>query len=365
MKHLFYSLAILLTCSLGFAQRDVVAVVGKTPQKIEAKNLQFLSSSTYRLQNELTSLNENVLQSNRIAALAFNQNSTQLVFMTLDNGNIFAYDLQNQTLSTLKKGEPFAQCSVGMQFARMTLAPNGNIYAINNNATSVLEISQHNGSYRVKDLGYLTDVSSKGKSLLERYEGWGGDMVADVNGDLYIISASGRVFLVSLENMTSSYIGEIKNLEKGFSTNGAAVDNQGNVILGNSQGKGFYAVNMDNLNAKKIGEGNAPIYDLASAYFLHNDASNSEIKNNNLSLYPTKVKERQITLSSINKNLKGKGKVVVLDINGQVSLEKDVVFNQNKINISLQNLPNVGFYIVKVLDQNNNEIHNEKIMVLR
>ncbi len=364
MKRILFSISAMLTLSAGFSQTDVVAVTGVSPNKIEAKNLQFLNSSTYRMQNELTSFENTPLTSKGIAALSYNKDQTQLVYMDLSQQNIYAYDLRSGMTTTIQKGDELAHCSLGMQFARMTLAPNGNIYAINNNATSVLEISEKNGVYTVKDLGYLTDTSTSEKSLLDRYVGWGGDMVADANGTLYIISARAKVFSVDLKNMTSSYIGTIENLENGFTTNGAAVDKNGNVLVANSQGKGVYSFNINDLKAQKASQDLPAVYDLASPYFLNNKLSQLSA-NSQLSLYPTKVKDRQITLSSLNTKLSGKGKVIVLDVNGQVMFEKDIVFNQTNKDISLRTLPNVGYYIVKVLDKNDNEIHNEKIIVLR
>ncbi len=53
---------------------------------------------------------------------------------------------------------------------------------------------------------------------------WGGDMIADASGNLYVITAHNHVFKIDVQSRMATYISEIKELPAGFTTNGAVVD---------------------------------------------------------------------------------------------------------------------------------------------
>ena len=60
-------------------------------------------------------------------------------------------------------------------------------------------------------------------------------MVADANGNLYLIQANRNVFKVNIETKMAKWLGTIKGLPQGFSTNGAMVEAGSKVIVASSE----------------------------------------------------------------------------------------------------------------------------------
>ena len=125
----------------------------------------------------------------------------------------------------------------------------------------------------ITDMGNLVDaLSNNGISVHNQCSSWGGDIVADAFGTLYLFSASRNVFLIDPETRIATYKGTISNLSPTFTVNGAAAIDDDNVIVSSANTfEGFYKVDVDNLAATKI---NTPgkIYnasDLASCNLLH------------------------------------------------------------------------------------------------
>ncbi|MEI9956835.1 MAG: hypothetical protein WDM90_11150 [Ferruginibacter sp.] len=63
----------------------------------------------------------------------------------------------------------------------------------------------------VTDLGNLVDAedNKSGISIHNKCTSWGGDMIADAYGKLYVISAARQVFKVDIDTRIASYIGFI------------------------------------------------------------------------------------------------------------------------------------------------------------
>lgn len=96
-------------------------------------------------------------------------------------------------------------------------------------------------------------------------------MIADAFGKLYIIAASKNVFVVDVNSRLTTYKGTITGLPANYTTNGAAVDADGNIILSSATAfVGYYKMNIADLVATKI-EGSDMVYnasDLASGNLL-------------------------------------------------------------------------------------------------
>ena len=105
-----------------------------------------------------------------------------------------------------------------------------------------------------------------------------------MNGNLYLITARNHIFKISLPSKKCDYLGMIKNLPEGFSSNGASADEKGELIVscGASIGKNFspiYKVNWSSLEAKPIGDkisGIGNISDMASSNLLFQKAEREE-----------------------------------------------------------------------------------------
>jgi hypothetical protein len=81
----------------------------------------------------------------------------------------------------------------------MSTGNDGNIYALSNSGSQLLKIFYKDGKYAVTDLGIVKDDSGNGENQLSKMQtGFGGDMISDDNNNIYVFSAFGSVFKVSL-----------------------------------------------------------------------------------------------------------------------------------------------------------------------
>lgn len=128
----------------------------------------------------------------------------------------------------------------------MTTAPDGYMYALNNAGTEFLKISE-NGT--IQNLGPISQFVEKAKSFDQETAVYGGDMIADAFGNLYVISASQHVFKINPNKLSAEYLGQIKGLPGNYTVNGAAVERDGSILLGTSSQNGFYTLNIDTMEA--------------------------------------------------------------------------------------------------------------------
>src|SRR5205085_4942181 len=117
------------------------------------------------------------------------------------------------------------------QVTRMVIASDGNGYALNNSGSHLVRFTTGENA-QITDLGELHDAPENGDMKInDASTSWGGDLLADVSGYLYVISAHNHVFKIDVQTKTATYIQKIKGLPEGFTTNGAVVDSDGNIII--------------------------------------------------------------------------------------------------------------------------------------
>ncbi|HEX6333302.1 MAG TPA: hypothetical protein VFZ78_03685, partial [Flavisolibacter sp.] len=127
------------------------------------------------------------------------------------------YYFQDEAFGPLK-----APRDIPNQITRMVIASNGNGYALTNDAHHLIQFTTSKRPV-ITDLGSITDAPSNTVSI-HNGGGYGGDMVADTKENLYLVTANRHVFKISIETRVAEYLGQIKGLPRGFTTNGAAVE---------------------------------------------------------------------------------------------------------------------------------------------
>lgn len=368
-KALFFS-SILVAGSFLNAQ-DITAVTGLTKGKIEFQDFRKIDLDNLNAQNVLVSKTDNLNLisdngktcncSKYIAAMTTNDAGdlyfipmTQSRLMTVSSAskNGSFTNIENSTLDTKNQGT---------YFARMTTAPDGFMYALNNNGTEFLKISS-NGA--IQNLGSVEGFIAESKNLVNETLAYGGDMIADAFGNLYVISAAGNVFKLNPDSRNSSFIGKIKGLPEKYTVNGAAVDKNGNVVLGTSSEFGFYTMNIDTLEAKFAANYDFPVYDLASSYFLkQNDADN--LYGISYSLYPTIVKTNELNIVS-KSNESNILNVSVWSLNNKKVYSNTLsVKATGDYKINLNGALQPGIYILKATNQDGAEVINTKFTLVR
>src|SRR5262249_1579496 len=144
----------------------------------------------------------------------------------------------------------------------------------------------------ITDLGGLTDDAANGKFSVHSRGGYGGDIVADASKNLYLITANRNVFKFNIDGKVASYLGTIKGLPQGFSTNGAMVEEAGKIIVCSSESTvGYFRFDLANMeNPAELVSVNGAVYN-ASDLANGNLAFDKEKKKRNRKEEQEEVKE--------------------------------------------------------------------------
>ncbi|HRF27995.1 MAG TPA: hypothetical protein PKW54_11665, partial [Ferruginibacter sp.] len=191
-----------------------------------------------------------------VAAAAYDPNSEKLFFTPMRNGELRWLDLSTSSdkprfytmkSDLLKQTNPTDEA---LNITRMVIGADGYGYAMSNDATRFLRFSTGNKPV-ITELGNIIDAeNSSGVSIHNKCTSWGGDMVADAFGKLYVISANHNVFVIDVDTRIATFKGTIKGLPLGYTTNAAAVNADGQLIVASANKfAGYYTVKLDDLTA--------------------------------------------------------------------------------------------------------------------
>ena len=264
------------------------------------------------------------------------------------------------------------------QITRMVFAADGYGYALTNDGNHLIRFNTGKRA-QVEDLGNLIDAeANKGISVHNRCTSWGGDMVADAFGKLVFISASHNVFIIDVASRIATYSGAVTGLPENFTTNGAAVDNDGNMIVSSANVfDALYKVNMKDLKAERVQSTEKPFNasDLANGNFLSQKEADAAIKFSALkpaivaAATDAKVFPNPVTGSEFNVLFDGQkaGKYTILltDLAGR-SLQTKVVSlttGSETVTVRLAKKTAHGMYLVKVLDESKQVTLSEKVVI--
>src|SRR5688572_14566637 len=136
---------------------------------------------------------------------------------------------------------------------RMVIGADGNGYALSNDGNHLMRFTTGKKP-TIADLGNLVDDQANGAvSIHNRCSSWGGDMVADAFGKLYLVSAKQAIFQIDVSSRVATFKGYITGLPANYTTNGAVVDDEGKIIVGSAASTlGYYAVDLGSLKATKV-----------------------------------------------------------------------------------------------------------------
>ncbi|MGZ5190798.1 MAG: T9SS type A sorting domain-containing protein [Flavisolibacter sp.] len=315
----------------------------------------------------------------------------QLRYIDLKTNKIYYFE--DEAFGTVKGSH-----DVQNQITRMVIASDGDGYALTNDGNHLIKFTTGKKP-QITDLGEVKDASDGAQSI-HSSNGYGGDMIADKQKNLYLITANRAVFKISIDNRTASYLGAIKGLPKGFSTNGAAVEEGTKVIVSSSSNTaGYYRFDLTTLQAEKVSTGasvfNAsdlangvlafekkkkekkqrdavpppPLVEQVDVVTNENKAKQQtllqeSVKKGAINVYPNPVTNRYVKLSFENQPA-GRYEIQLMDALGKVIKVQRVTIN-NKVQIEEFRLPAVaanGNYLVKVVSSDNKVSIVNKIVV--
>ena len=316
-----------------------------------------------------------------VAAMAYDKKNNRLYFTPM-----FIDQLRYIDLKTMKvfyvTDQPFTKFGSmhndeGKVITRMVINPDGTGYAISNDANTFIRFTTGK-KLEITQLGSLVDdPSNGGVSIHNRCSSWGGDMIADDEGKLYILSARNSVYKIDLETKAAKLLGYIKGLPQDFTTNGAVVTTEGKVLVSSAvNGNAYFLVDPKDWSATQY-ESKAGIFrssDLANSNYLQTKPKNitqSEIitrKDNfivagKIQIYPNPAND-QFTLQ-FGKIPTGNYNIEMTNTIGQIVVQRAVnVQSEDQVEtIPIKSSFARGVYLVKVSGSNNQSVFSQKLVV--
>ncbi|HJS53267.1 MAG TPA: T9SS type A sorting domain-containing protein [Chitinophagaceae bacterium] len=317
-----------------------------------------------------------------VAAMAYDKKNNRLYFTPMFIDQLRYVDLKSMKIyyvtdqsftnfGSMHKDE-------GKVITRMTINPDGTGYAVSNDANTFIRFTTGK-KLQITQLGSLVDdPSNGGVSIHNRCSSWGGDMVADDEGNLYIFSARNSVYKINVETKAAKLLGYIKGLPKDFTVNGAVVTAEGEVLVSSAvNGNAYFLVDPKDWTATQYAA-KAGVFrssDLANSNYLQTKPKNTapsgiftkKVPNNvsgKISIYPNPVPNNQFTLQ-FGKIAAGNYKVELTDVLGQVVMQRTVnVQSEDQVEtISIKPTFARGVYLVKVVGADKTSILNQKLVV--
>jgi len=318
-----------------------------------------------------------------VAAAAYDRKHDKLFFtpmyinelrwldLSSDSKNPKFYSLQSQLLNvTSSKDE-------ANNITRMTIGADGYGYALTNDGNHLIKFSTGK-KVVITDLGALVDASTNNSiSVHNKCSSWGGDLVADAEGNLYLFTASRSVFKIELESRIATYLGGVTGLSGAYTINGAAVTDDNTVLISSANTfEGFYSVNIKDLAAVKLNT-SGQIFnasDLANGNLLFESQARNAvgaapliqkeiIGNQFISIYPNPVFGSQFRITFEN-NVRGEYNITLTDIQGKVISSKQVfVTSAGQVEtFTMKRKPANGMYLIKVTNASRRAVFSDKIV---
>ncbi len=319
------------------------------------------------------------LNTRMVAAIAYDALNNRLYYSTMLGNQLRYLDLNSDkpksyavTTQLLKNFSN--QPGEASNITRMCFAANGYGYALTNDNQHLIQFSTQKQS-NIKDIGSLIDAKTNGEnSVKTQFKSWGGDMIADANGALYLFTIQREIFKINVATKVATYLGSIQNMPEDYSVNAAMAIGGADVIVASSINTAtYYRVNLTTLQATVLNAGKAQVYnvsDFANATLaFDNNKNESSISVKTLadkvtvSIYPNPVTNHSFSLQLNNFTL-GKYTVELSQLQGKKILQHDV--NISGSQTEKINLPDgiaAGAYLVKIINNNGESVYTNKVIV--
>ncbi len=323
--------------------------------------------------------------SSGVAAMAYDRKNNRIWYTPMFIDQLRYIDARSMKVYYLT-GQPFTgmvskNADQGNIITRMTMADDGNGYALTNDGTHLIRFSSNGKNILVTDLGTLVDdPANKGFSIHGSCTSFGGDMIADNEGNLFIISARNYVFKVNIESKVAAHLGRVTGLPNNFTTNGAAVTHDNKVLISSATEatNSFFTVDMKTLAATHVPlADNWRSSDLANSNVLNTArksnqlvdvpaliSDNDDAESNKIQIYPNPVTNNQFAVH-FNQLEPGEYTIQLADVMGRNLLQRivNVSGKGQAETIRIDGLAAQGFYLIKVVDKNNRSVFSKKLVV--
>ena len=316
-----------------------------------------------------------------VAAIAYDRKLNRIYYVSMSDDQLRYIDLA--TMATYAVAENrFSKAGnyvfqPGDPITRLVIAPDDYGYTITNDGNHLLRFST-NGTPDLADLGSLVDdPQNNDMTIHSSCANAGGDMVADNDGNLYLVTASNRVFKVNVTTRLATYLATITGLPAQFTTNGAAVNEEGQVIVSSSIITNAYYI-VDPQTWKVLpGEVNQQLYgiaDLASSNVLLTRKTNLPVtiiswpfkQANKVRVFPNPVLFDEVSVQ-FRELPAGNYTIELANVLGTTVMQQKAIITRN-VQTEMLHIPIItaqGFYYIRVLNEKKNVVSIQKLAVER
>ena len=319
-----------------------------------------------------------------VAALAFDKSHNRLYYTPMFIDQLRYIDLKTMKVYFVNgeafTGKPQKSPDQGNIVTRMVIASDGNGYALTNDGTQLIRFTTGKKSH-IEDLGSLVDdPANKNISVHNSCSSYGGDVVADDDGNIYIFSARNHVFKVNLETKVATHLGMVTGIPEGFTINGAAVNEKNQVVVSSAVLTApLYVLDISSLKATPM-TGNLEWHssDLANSNLIKSGNQPKQtnidlisknnpvdvIGSNKISVYPNPVTNNQFTVQ-FNDVDAGNYTIQITDVTGRQISKKDIVITtENQLQVvKLPAQSAKGIYLVNIINATGKTVSGIKLVV--
>ena len=317
-----------------------------------------------------------------VAAMAFDKKTNRLYYTPMLFDQLRYIDLKTMKAYFVTEkgftGKPIKNADQGNIVTRMVIADDGYGYALTNDATQLIRFSTGK-SLAAEDLGAIVDdPANNGLSIHNSCSSFGGDMIADNEGNLFVISARNHVFRINPSTKVATHLGMINGLPEGFSVNGAAVNAENRIIVSSALRTEYFTVDHRNWTATP--------FTISNTAWNSSDLANGNVlttteKNNNtvefvsrnpvpntaegrISLYPNPVTNNQFIMQ-FGQLKAGNYALQVTDVMGRNVLTQNISISGegHAQTVKLDPAAARGIYLIKVTDGTKQEVFSSKIIL--
>jgi hypothetical protein len=261
---------------------------------------------------------------------------------------------------------------------RMVIGADNYGYAVTNDANHFIRFTT-GSKPQVTDMGNLVDADANKVSIHNKCTSWGGDMIADAYGKLYIISANHNVFSIDADSRIATHLGAVSGLPANYTTNGAVVNAEGKIVVGSANTfDGYFSFAISDLKASKInteGEVVNPSDMANGTLLLQKEADIARAQGrpvlterkqvfSDISVYPNPVTGSQFRVT-FSKNKPGTYTIVLTDLVGKALMSKvvNILADGQVETVNMKSKPAQGMYLVKVINSDKENISSTRIVI--
>ncbi len=317
-----------------------------------------------------------------VAAMALDKKTNRLYYTPMLFDQLRYIDLKTMKVYFVTAkgftGKPIKNADQGNIVTRMVIASDGSGYALTNDATQLIRFNTGK-TMTTEDLGAIVDdPSNNGVSIHNSCSSFGGDMIADNEGNLFVISARNHVFKINPSNKVATHLGVISGLPEGYTVNGAAVNAENRILVSSALRTEYFTVDHRNWSATPYTISNSAwnSSDLANSNLLtttekktttvdfvsRNPTPNSG--DSRISLYPNPVTNNQFILQ-FSQLKAGNYSLQVTDVMGRTVIQQNMSISgdNHAQQVKLDPAAAKGIYLIKVTDGGKQEVYATKVVV--